>query len=468
MKKIPFFIFLFISITGFAQQKYTDIQGKVKAAVHTYSTNDSNYKFLTKMLTSFEKAKKTGLSNFSKDHVGIAIVLSEENPELLIYPAKYTFNDNKINISAIRSKSTGGLTDNMKAYVQKYLYKIEETGSTKFFRSLVLNKPETEGTYTQNANEFIVNEPNSLSFVRGDEDWMHIISIDKQYKTLDKPRIILYAFKISLVGKDIFNTGNSIDDIEQRRTARLANERADKEKHPLYHDFRTDDIRRLLQELITKEPFKSNLGLKKHIEKLDTRITRFNLGDYTAQFNYFLSLDFSALRKKEPFETNELLNIQHLSAHALADCYLSAANYSQAIDFYKKAAFDFPYEVSSGTDFIKDMERIIYDLSKTCYKAGRKDEAYGYLLGLIIDSQRNEALATKDLKAYLLQEKEDLKQFKADLEKAMKTIKTDKKNHGCTLIFRNKTLFFYPLMAQTAATYQQQIKKTDFYAFLNQ
>ncbi|SHE44202.1 hypothetical protein [Pedobacter caeni] len=470
MKRTLLFNFLFISIfnIGQAQEKYADIQSKVKTVVNSYSSADPNYKFLSTMLTGFEKSKKLSLSNFSKDNVGIAIVLSDPEAKLVVFPAKYRFDNDKINVSAIRSRSTGGLTEDMKEYVQKYLYKMEEVGRTKFFSVLLRNRPEVQGTFTQNPAEFIVNEPNSISFVRGDENWMYVISIDNQYKSQEKPRVIIYAFKISISGEDIFNTGNSVKEMEQRRITRVGEEKTDREKFPLFHDFRTDDIRQLLKELVQNESFKSNQELHKNIEKLDTKITRFNLKDYVPQFNYFLTLDFSTFKKKDQFEINELLNIQHLSAHALADYYLSQGNYGQAIDFYKKAAFDFRYEVSSGTTYIKDMERIIYDLSKTCYKAGRKDEAYGYLLGLIIDSQSNQELATKELKSYLSDEKENKKKFKSDLDRAMKTIKAGKNGYSRTFTFRNKEVFFYPMMAGSQAEYQQQMKNTEIYNYLTQ
>ena len=470
MKKIFLFNLLLISIFNpvLAQENYRDIQSKVRAAEKAYSFGDPNYKFLYKLSTGFGKSEKLSLANLSKNNVGVAIVLSDASSKLVVFPAKYTFDNNKINISAIRSKATGGLTEDMKDYVQKYLYKMEELGSTKLFRSLMSDKPKTEGIFTQNPTEFIINEPNTLSFVRGDEDWMYIVSIDNNYKTLEHPRIIMYAFKLSISGKDIFSTGNSIAEMEKRRVTRVQNEKTEKEMSPLFHDFRTDEIRELLKELVQKEPFKSNQELQKNIDKSDTKITRFNLKEYAAQFRYFLTLDFSEFKKKGEFEINELLNIQHLSAHALADYYLSQGDYGQAIDFYKKAAFDFPYEVSSGTTFIKDMERIIYDLSKSCYKAGRKDEAYGYLLGLIIDSQSNEALATKDLKSYLANEKEDRKKFKDDLDKAMKTIKAAKNGYSYAFTFRNKPVFFYPLSAKSLTVYQHQIKDSEIYNYLAQ
>lgn len=470
MKKTMLFSLLLILTCKltFAQEKYVNIQNKVKTAVNAFVYDKANYKFLQNILTGFEKSKKLSLSNFSKDNVGMAIVLSDQNTKLVIAPAKYTFDNNKVNISAIRSKTTGGLTDDMKEYVQKYLYNMEELGSTKLFRQLMLNKPEPEGVFKQNTTEFIVNEPNTLSFVRGDEDWMYAISIDNNYKTEEKPRIILYAFKISLSGKDIFSTENSIEDMEKRRLDKVDNEKTDREKFPLFHDFRTDDIRELLKELVLNEPFKSNQELQKNIAKLDTKITRFNLKDYVPQFNFFLTLNIAAFQKKEEFIVNELLNIQHLSAHALADYYLSQGNYDQAINFYKKAAFNFRYEVSSGTTFVKDMERIIYDLSKTCYKAGRKDEAYGYLIGLIIDSQNNETLATKDLESYLLIEKEDKKKFKDDMMTSLKTIKVGKDGHSRSLTFRNKEVFFYPMMADSLSAYEKHIKNSNIYKFLAQ
>ncbi|RZJ82130.1 MAG: hypothetical protein EOO20_24675, partial [Chryseobacterium sp.] len=197
MKSILLLNFLLISIFSAvrAQEKYRDIQSKVKTAEKAYSFNDPNYKFLYNIYTGFGRSDKLSLANLSKSNVGVAIVLSEPGSGLIVYPAKYTFGNNKVNISTIRSKTAGGLTEDMKDFVQKYLYKMEAVGSTKLFRQLMSDKPKTEGTFTQNSTEFIINEPNTLSFVRGDEDWMFVVSIDDQYKTLEKPRIIMYAFK---------------------------------------------------------------------------------------------------------------------------------------------------------------------------------------------------------------------------------------------------------------------------------
>jgi hypothetical protein len=50
-----------------------------------------------------------------------------------------------------------------------------------------------------------VQEPDTLSFIRSDKDWTYIISMDIHYKTLSKPGIILYVFKKTYDGPNIFD-----------------------------------------------------------------------------------------------------------------------------------------------------------------------------------------------------------------------------------------------------------------------
>ncbi len=125
--------------------------------------------------------------------------------------------------------------------------------------------------------------------------------------------------------------------------------------------------------------------------------------------------------------------------------------------FYKKSIFEFPYEESSGTAVIKDIERILLDMSQASYKAGRKNEAYGYLIGLIIDSQNK-----YDLTNYLKLNKEDLKNFKKDLDKALKTIQKGK-YFSYNFKFREASVFFYPMLEQSVKEWEEGVHNSEFY-----
>jgi len=297
---------------------------------------------------------------------------------------------------------------------------------------------------------------------------MYIISIDQNYADILNPRIIVYAFKISLSGEDIFNAGNSMENIEDRRLQLIEKSRSESNKFPLYHDFRTDEIRDGLEKIVKVEPFKSDRSLIEILKKIDEPITRYNVKDYVEEFKLLLSADIpkDILEQNfQPFEEEEAFNIKHLASHALADYYFGAKQYELAIDYYKKSIFEFPYEESSGTGVVKDAERIIYDIAKANYYAGKKNEAYGFLIGLIIDSQRNHELATKAIGEYIDAEKEDKNKLKKDVDKALKTIKKGE-NYTCVFTFRDKEIFFFPMMPASQKEYEKSFKESEFYKSL--
>ena len=114
---------------------------------------------------------------------------------------------------------------------------------------------------------------------------------------------------------------------------------------------------------------------------------------------------------------------------------------------------------------VQDAERIIYDIAKANYYAGKKDEAYGFLIGLIIDSQRNYDLASKTINEFFETEKEDRKIVKKDIDKALKTIKRGK-NYSQIFTFRKKEIFFYPMMPFSQKEYEESFKELGFYKSL--
>ncbi|WP_231426587.1 hypothetical protein [Pedobacter sp. Leaf250] len=170
----------------------------VKAALKSYSSENPNYPILKKLVTAFEKAKKLKPAYLEKDNLGIAIFLSSQNPELDIFPARYTFEHERINFSALRNKNTKKPSDDMREYVKTYIEDFNHLGNTTIFKKLIYNAPETEGTLTSNTTEQIVKEPYATTFVRGDDTWMYAMSTGNQ-------GIILYAFKMTVSGENLMD-----------------------------------------------------------------------------------------------------------------------------------------------------------------------------------------------------------------------------------------------------------------------
>lgn len=465
MKRI--LILLLISLQLTAQESYQNSKVNVEKSLQEYSKSGKTNAELNTIISNFNGSEKIKAENLKKDNVGICIVLSEDNPDLIISPAKYTFEDEKINISAIGPQNPEELPDNMKEYVQKYLHEFETLGSNKLFQNLIIKRFPTEGTLTENKTESIVNEPYSISFIRGNEDWMYIISIDNEYENVTNPRIIVYCFKLSLSGKDIFNLNNSLEDAEERRVIKQSKHEIDREDYPLYHDYRIDDLRIGLKQLLKYEPYKSNEELVNHSNKINEKLDRFSIRNYVKELHYFANLKISENFLKENFDNPphgdyEVENITHLAVHSLGDIYFSQGNYQLAKDFYTKAIFEYPLIASSGTTTDRDINRTIYDLAKNAYKGDKKDEAYGFLIALMFESNIN---TTEDIEIYFKEQKEDKKQFKKDLNKALKTLKKGK-NYRYNFIFRGNKVFFIPILQETVTSFQEVIKSNKFYKSL--
>ncbi|WP_073310789.1 tetratricopeptide repeat protein [Flavobacterium terrae] len=152
----------------------------------------------------------------------------------------------------------------------------------------------------------------------------------------------------------------------------------------------------------------------------------------------------------------------HLSTHSLGDIYFSQGNYQLAKEFYTKAIFTNPLIELSWTNVKKDVDRIIYDLAKNAYKAEKKDEAYAFLIASMFSSNID---VKEDIDIYFNEQKEDKKQFKKDLDKALKTLKKGDK-YSYTLNFRGNEAFFIPILQATVKSFQEVFKNKEFYKSL--
>lgn len=197
MRKLNILIFILTnSIFVFAQSSYADIQKQVKLAMASYNERNSNYVVLNRLVASFERSKKIKDNYLEKDNLGIAFFLSEKNPELDIFPARYTFANGKINLSALRNKDTKKPSEEMREYVKTYIEDFNHLNNTIIFKKMIYNAPNAEGTITSNDKEQMISEPYATSFIRGNDTWMYAMSSGNQ-------GIILYAFKMKISGENL-------------------------------------------------------------------------------------------------------------------------------------------------------------------------------------------------------------------------------------------------------------------------
>ncbi|TDG36458.1 hypothetical protein EZJ43_08035 [Pedobacter changchengzhani] len=189
--KTSVFLLLLLSFMVIkAQQKpVEDYTERLNNAVSSSDHTNPNYKYLDTFITKFQKAGKLEATMLSKDAVGIAIFLPNDSKSLDIYPARYTVDKDKVDISALRNRNTQKPNEDMKEYVDFYLTDWKKLGTSKTFKSLMLNHPVPQSTITEMTNGHMVDSGYATSFLRGDEHWLYAVSFGDS-------GIIIYAFRM--------------------------------------------------------------------------------------------------------------------------------------------------------------------------------------------------------------------------------------------------------------------------------
>lgn len=453
-------IFFLFTTTLIGQVQYNDVQEVIKNTVALYNESQKDKDLLNTILANFNQSDKVNSEELKKTNLGICVVLNPEYSALLVAPAKYTYRNGKINLSAFRLRGTNKISNDMDAYVYNYQNDIKTLGESPFFLKLLQNNIDTDGTLTENETEHIIDEATGISFVRGNKDWMYIVSIDKRYNSVKQPQVIVYLFQKTLNDNDSRKTPANKESNPNKLTKNIEN-------YPLYHDKRIDELRTALAELIVYEPFKSDQKLLKYTYNMVDRLDRYTIRDYEEELLYFATLNISESFLNTNFDSyydkdSEVKNITHLAAHSLGDIYLSSNNYELAKEYYTQAIFRVPIKTNSGTTASKDVNRIVYDLSKNAYNTGKKDEAYAYLISMLFEDP---ATATKLLNNYITSDNQDKKKLKEDIDKALNTI-TKGENYTYTFDFRRNKVFFMPMFSESIQIFQNDIKNTDFYKSL--
>ncbi|SFN78753.1 hypothetical protein SAMN05421594_4218 [Chryseobacterium oleae] len=416
-------------ITTDAQQKsFSDYEHQLDTALKNYSKSP-NYQYLKDLVTYFKAAKKLNAKHLTKDVVGIAVFLDNGNSHLDLFPAVYTYDNDKVDISALRSSITKMPSDEMKEYADAFLNNRRDIGKSKIFQSLLTDHPKAESTYTELPNEYKVVSPADVSFVRGNDDWMYAISFGSE-------GIIIYAFKLSLADEEISGK-KVVEKIRQEKEDELTTLL---EKYPYAHYSDDHGIYSYIKRLRESTPFSKDKEFLKNTESYEQRIKRDSLINHIGMFNYLLKLKFPKELLEDGAENIDIYGLKHFSAHTLGDYYFFKQDYNKAIEYYRKAVFDFPN--SSDSRVCRDVENSLLSISKSYRQLNKMNDAYASLLGAIYSCGNISDTEEKQFNNYIATDTADRDQLKKDIDQSLLTIKNLKNNYY-SFTFRNKTSFFY-------------------------
>jgi hypothetical protein len=210
MYLLPLQLLLASVCTG--QETYHEVRSIVEKRMSSYPQDSINTRHVRIIFQAFDQAEKPDFIEYSKRNFGLAFSMSDEDGDVTgqyavvaAHPALYTYNDGKMDISAVRTPAGKEPDPGLKEYTDAFMKNPLETGGTTVFQFLWSSKRECLGRFMENQTELVVQEPDTLSFIRSDKDWTYIISMDIHYKTLSKPGIILYVFKKTYDGPNIFD-----------------------------------------------------------------------------------------------------------------------------------------------------------------------------------------------------------------------------------------------------------------------
>jgi len=193
------------------------------------------------------------------------------------------------------------------------------------------------------------------------------------------------------------------------------------------------------------------------------KLDRSNIRQFTTELDYFLDLKID--EKAWKYKSDEVLNLKHTSAHALADIYFGSASYKLAEKFFLRSFLDFKLFSAGGSNAQKDANRIIYDLSKVYEKLGKTDEMIGYLIPLL-NGNGSISSATALLNTYIEKNKIDKKSLKKQIDNSFETLDNIRGDGTYTFIFNGKVIFFYSVFTKTESSFRKEVTETDFYKSL--
>jgi hypothetical protein len=453
MKKLFLFFFLSAQI-ALAQDSggldFKKIEGQAIKASKT-----SKYADLIKSFIADNKTTtQITLRDLMKDYVGFGVVINPKTNNTKLLPAKYTF-DVKTRLSAIGvvGLDKTELTAKQLEYLSAYIKNPETLSKDEYFRAFKYETFTNEAKL-ENGDDIILKDQNYTTYFTIKNNLLYAIGVNKA-----TDEFIFYKFDTKAIpGDDYF-----LIQMEKDRKVKWAQQSKLRDAFPMYHDVRVDDIRVALAYLSREEPYKSDKTFMGYVSNMSQKLDRQNIRSFTKELDYFLDLKIN--EKDWKYKSDEVLNLKHTSAHALADIYFGVESYKLAEKFFLRSLLDFRIVSAGGTTMQKDANRISYDLSKVYEKQGKTDEAIGYLIPLL-NGNGSISSATTLLNTYIQQYKIDKKSLKKQLDASFDTLGDLRGDGIYTFMFNGKTVFLFSVFNKTKSSFAEEVKETDFYKSL--
>lgn len=393
-------------------------------------------------------------SDLIKDYVGFGVLINPKTNSAELMPAKYTF-DIKTRLAAIGviGLDKHDLTEKQLAYLSAYIKNPSALYKDEYFREFKYHTFNNEAKL-EIGEDIILKDQNYTTYFTINNSWIYAIGFSK---TTDE--FIFYKFDTKAISADDY----FLIQLEKDRKVKWAKESKLREIFPLYHDVRIDEIRTGLYHLLRDDPYKNDAKLLSYAKAMDKKLDRTNIRYYTAELEYFLDLKID--EKFWKYRSDEVLNLKHTSAHALADIYFGAGNYKLAEQNFIRSLLSYRLVSAGGTTAQKDANRISYDLSKVYEKQGKIDEMIGYLIPLL-NGNGSISSATELLNTYIEQYKIDKKTLKKQLDTSFETLGDLRGDGIYTYMFNGKTVFLYHVFNKTKSSFAKEVMETDFYKSL--
>lgn len=448
------YLLLFATQISFAQNTNGIDFKKLESQALKIAKTSKHADLIKSFIADNKETTQITQSDLIKDYVGFGIVINPKNNSAKLLPAKYTF-DIKTRLSAIGvvDLDKPELTTQQLAYLSLYTKNPSALEKDEYFRTLKYHA-FTDEARLENAGEMMLKDQNHTTYFTIKNNLLYAIGISK---TSDE--FIFYNFDTKAIPSDDY----LLIQMEKNRKVKWAEESKLRDVFPLYHDVRIDDIRTALYYLLREESYKSDKKLMEYAQNMRQKLDRTNIRKFITELTYFLDLKIDD--KAWKFKSDEVLNLKHTSAHALADIYFGNANYKEAEKYFLRSLLDYKIFSAGGSNIQKDGNRIIYDLSKVYEKLGKTDEMLGYLIPLL-NGNGSISSATELLNTYLEKNNIDKKIFKKQLDASFETLDNVRNDGSYTFIFNGKVIFFYSVFNKTKSSFANEVMETDFYKSL--
>ena len=453
MKKL-LYLFLFASQISFAQNDDGLDLKKIEAQILKASKTAKQSGLFKNFIADYKAGSNVSSRDLIYDFVGIGFVINPKNSEVKLLPAKYTL-DLKTRLSGIGvvGLDKAQLSEKQLKFLSIYTKNPSEITDDDYYMEFKYHTFINEGRL-EYANSAFLADQNYTTYFTKKDNWLYAIGMSK---TTDD--FILYKFDTQAMPKDDY----MLIQMEKYRKVKWEKESKLRAVFPMYHDVRIDEIRVALAYLLKEEPYKSDKTLLECASKMSRKLDRESIRNFTKELDYFLDLKID--EKFWKYKSDEVLNLKHTSAHALADIYFGAESYKLAEKFFLRALLDFRMASAGGTTVQKDANRITVDLSRTYNELGKTDEMIGYLIPLL-NGNGSIDLATSLLNNHITKNNINKKNLKKQLDASFETLGDLRGDGTYTYMFNGKTVFFLSVFTKTKSSFAKEVMETDFYKSL--